>query len=106
MTHSQEWPSLTCQWLPNVKKAGDDVEEHSLLLGTHTTGEQNYLMVASCALPRDDTPPVDETKDGAKNAPAHFDEEKQELGGHGQASSAVGKLEIRMKIKHEGEVNR
>ena len=52
MTHSLEWPSLACQWLPHKRRLGgkDDtnaVEEHSLLIGTHTTGEQNYLMVAA-----------------------------------------------------------
>ena len=73
MTHSLEWPSLTCQWLPrrnahhayssdgnnksnnksnNSNNNNSATEEHSLLIGTHTTGEQNYLMVASCTLPR------------------------------------------------------
>jgi histone-binding protein RBBP4 len=127
MTHSLEWPSLTCQWLPTVKNAGDHASEHTLLLGTHTTGEQNYLMLASCNLPKEDTV-VDLTekknsssnKDGSNNnkegrennkgsaakATPHYDEEKKELGGFGHANSNVGKIEIRMKVKHEGEVNR
>ena len=58
MTHGLEWPSLTCQWLPTRKELNDGnkvgavggvsknvAEQHELLLGTHTTGEQNYLMV-------------------------------------------------------------
>jgi len=49
MTHSLEWPSLTCQWLPYFRQPdGQATEEHNLLIGTHTTGEQNYLMVAKC----------------------------------------------------------
>ena len=34
LTHSLEWPSLTCQWLPTVRSVpGDHATEHSLLLG-------------------------------------------------------------------------
>jgi histone-binding protein RBBP4 len=105
MTHSQEWPSLTCQWLPTVKNVGSEVAEHQLLVGTHTTGEQNYLMVASCALPREGSETV-VTDEQGKKQPPHYDEEKKEVGGFGLANSTVGKLEVRMKIKHEGEVNR
>lgn len=113
MTHSLEWPSLTCQWLPTVRNAGDDATEHSLLLGTHTTGEQNYLMVATCALPKDNDV-VDPTAvaataaaDKSKPVPAPiYDEEKKEVGGFGHGNSNVGKIEIKMKVKHEGEVNR
>ena len=166
MTHGLEWPSLTCQWLPSVRQLNDGkpvgavggnsknvAEEHSLLIGTHTTGEQNYLMVASVNLPREDC--VIDNRSGAKDsngkddadavkvvdshgeeeaapakkqktdkaAPAtssdtnsnavftatNYNEEKSELGGHSSTSAAnglVGKIEIRMKIPHEGEVNR
>ena len=134
MTHALEWPSLTCQWLPTVKNAGPTASEHSLLLGTHTTGEQNYLMVASCNLPKDDVvidnrtnKESDTSKDNgsagaaaaagvasasgtgasAPGAPAaSYDEERKEIGGFGHPSSNIGKIEIRMKIRHEGEVNR
>jgi histone-binding protein RBBP4 len=116
MTHSLEWPSLTCQWLPHTKTLEKSIE-HNLLLGTHTTGEQNYLMVASVNLAKDDDVVV-ETNDGneedqgqASNVPtitaANYEEEKGEVGGFGHASSSsIGKIEIRMKIKHDGEVNR
>ena len=111
MTHALEWPSLTCQWLPTVKNAGSTASEHSLLLGTHTTGEQNYLMVASCNLPKDDavidnrTNKENDSKENASPAAA-YDEERKEVGGFGHASSNIGKIEIRMKVKHQGEVNR
>lgn len=131
MTHSLEWPSLTCQWLPNTKSlsAANDSKavEHNLLVGTHTTGEQNYLMVASVNLPENDTvipPPqsTDSNNDTSSSGAATFtasnyDEEKNEVGGFGASagssssggssgSSSIGKIEIRMKIKHNGEVNR
>ena len=132
MTHALEWPSLTCQWLPTVKRnmGSPNVQEHSLLLGTHTTGEQNYLMVASCNLPKDDVVIDQRTleKENAEHAvttttaaATHYDEDRKEVGGFGHAASTstntangsgivhnatVGKIEIRMKIRHPGEVNR
>lgn len=155
MTHSLEWPSLTTQWLPIVKQPeGQPTEEHSLLLGTHTTGEQNYLMVASVLLPKseasavvpEDTAGSEATNNAAGSAGgesksnsaddngeqkksnstvaatpiAHYDDERNEVGGFGFTPaptstsnsgvtnnfSAPGKIEIRMKVKHLGEVNR
>jgi histone-binding protein RBBP4 len=159
MTHALEWPSLTCQWLPTTKDVktaasasggGDSSSgnggaeapmvsavEHGLLLGTHTTGEQNYLMLASVNLPKSDAVLDNRTGDGeandggeekktddaaeaaaaaetdgkkpaAQDAPvlSNYDDERNELGGFGSASSAVGKITVRMKVKHEGEVNR
>jgi histone-binding protein RBBP4 len=123
LTHSLDWPSLTCQWLPTVKKTHSDLaSEHSVLIGTHTTGEQNFLMVATVGLPKDDTiidPTSNNTyapsntsasasaskKDGTKPAP-RYDEEKKEVGGFGLAPADVGKIEVTMKVLHEGEVNR
>jgi len=160
MTHALEWPSLTCQWLPTTKDvkvsgSGEGADgngtngdgngpkvsavEHGLLLGTHTTGEQNYLMLANVNLPKSDAvldnrtaddgeekksdDYYNEPEDGGKpkaaaaraaaqdsqdSAPvmSNYDDERNELGGFGQASSGVGKITVRMKVKHEGEVNR
>jgi histone-binding protein RBBP4 len=116
MTHSLEWPSLTTQWLPKTHTAGPNATEHSLLIGTHTTGEQNYLMMATCALPKEQpVVPADSndnnnnnsTKDTTVKQPApRYDEEKNEIGGFGLAHSAVGKIDIKVKIQHLGEVNR
>lgn len=65
-----------------------------MVLGTHTSGsEQNYLMLATVKLPNEDTE-IDARK---------YDEEKGELGGYGDAS---GKVEITVRICHDGEVNR
>jgi histone-binding protein RBBP4 len=112
LTHALEWPSLTCQFLPAVRKAGDTAEELSLLLGTHTTGEQNYLMMASCVIPTPDDVVASgggngNADNGTTATDAHYDEERNEMGGFGRnPNSSVGKIEVKMKVKHEGEVNR
>uniref|UniRef100_A0A674D0G1 Histone-binding protein RBBP4-like n=1 Tax=Salmo trutta TaxID=8032 RepID=A0A674D0G1_SALTR len=94
MTHALEWPSLTAQWLPDVSRPeGKDFSVHRLVLGTHTSDEQNHLVIASVQLPNDD----------AQFDASHYDSEKGEFGGFGSVS---GKIEIEIKINHEGEVNR
>lgn len=94
MTHALEWPSLTAQWLPDVTRPeGKDFSIHRLALGTQTWDEQNHLVIASVQLPNDD----------AQFDASHYDSEKCEFGGFGLVS---GKIEIEIKINHEGEVNR
>jgi len=94
MTSALEWPSLTCQWLPTLNpSSGKASQEHSLLLGTHTNDEQNYLMVAGVGLP---------TEEAEIDAREYVDE-KEECGGFG---STGNKVEIKIKIMHEGEVHR
>lgn len=71
VTHSLDWPSLTCQWLPDkslpngpssssshhhdkqiVSGSHGDYSIQRLLLGTNTSGaEQNYLLIAQVKLP-------------------------------------------------------
>jgi len=94
MTHALEWPSLTCQWLPDkTTPPGKDYSVQKLILGTHTSGEeQNYLMIAEVKLPLEDTA-IEAGK---------YDDSK-EVGGYGAAD---GKIEVVMKINHDGEVNR
>ena len=129
MTHSLEWPSLTCQWLPtsknlnkgNENKGGGVASELSLLLGTHTDGgEQNYMMVANTVVATYD-PVVAEGKENDHPVPPQvaYDEEKGEVGGFGNTagvngsggSSAnsgftIGKVDYKMKVRFPGEVNR
>lgn len=95
MTHALEWPSLTAQWLPDVTKPeGKDYSVHRLLLGTHTSSdEQNHLVIASVKLPNDD----------AQVDASRYDNDRGEYGGFGSVS---GKIETDIKINHEGEVNR
>lgn len=94
MTHALEWPSLTAQWLPDITKPeGKDYTVHRLILGTHTSDEQNHLVIASVQLPNDE----------AQFDSSHYDNERGEFGGFG---SVAGKIEIEIRINHEGEVNR
>ncbi|PFX31200.1 Histone-binding protein RBBP7 [Stylophora pistillata] len=94
MTHALEWPSLTVQWLPDVTKPdGKDYSVHRIILGTHTSDEQNHLVIASVQVPNDDS----------QLDTSHYDSEKGEFGGFG---SVTGKIDIEIKINHEGEVNR
>ncbi|ELW48732.1 Histone-binding protein RBBP7 [Tupaia chinensis] len=94
MTHALQWPSLTVQWLPEVTKPeGKDYALHWLVLGTHTSDEQNHLVVARVHIPNDD----------AQFDASHCDSDKGEFGGFG---SVTGKIKCEIKINHEGEVNR
>merc|ERR1719510_2842288 len=77
ITHALEWPSLTAQWLPEVTKPeGKDYSVHRLILGTHTSDEQNHLLLANVQLPSGDS------HDDA----SHYDNEKGEFGGFGSVS--------------------
>ncbi|MBZ3884770.1 Histone-binding protein RBBP4 [Sciurus carolinensis] len=97
MTHALEWPSLTAQWLPDVTRCNQTrrkrFQHSSTCPGTHTSDEQNHLVIASVQLCNDD----------AQFDASHYDSEKGEFGGFGSVS---GKIEIEIKINHEGEVNR
>uniref|UniRef100_A0A8C5VEN1 Histone-binding protein RBBP4-like N-terminal domain-containing protein n=1 Tax=Microcebus murinus TaxID=30608 RepID=A0A8C5VEN1_MICMU len=87
MTHALEWPSLTAQWLPDVTRPeGTDFSIYRMVLGTHTSDEQNHLVTASVQLPNDD----------AQFDASHCD----------SLGSVSGKIEIEIKINHEGEVNK
>ncbi|CAF4361571.1 unnamed protein product, partial [Rotaria sp. Silwood2] len=94
ITHALEWPSLTTQWLPHVRiEEGRDYNTHRLILGTHTSNEQNHLIIASVQLPKEDL----------QLDASHYDNERAELGGFGLIN---GRIEIDLKINHEGELNR
>lgn len=95
MTHALEWPSLTCEWLPGRTIPPDaNYSRQQIILGTHTSDyEQNYLMVADVRLP------LLETEIDARK----YDDEREDLGGFG---GVHGKIEITVRINHDGEVNR
>jgi len=80
-----DWPSLTVEWFPHVHRTEGAYSVQGLLMGTHTSNddddEQNYLLVAECHLPIEDTA----------------------LTGNG---GPPAKVEIKQKINHPGEVNR
>ena len=94
ITHSLEWPSLTVEWMPDGVVSRDNLETHKMVLGTHTSGEEpNYLMVADITLPSN------EREIDAKN----YREDTKEVGGYG---GSVAKVDIKIKMTHDGEVNR
>ena len=95
MTHSLEWPSLTVEWHPDVVSR-DNRETHKIVLGTHTSGESgepNYLMVADVSLPSN------EKEIDAKN-------HREDLGEVGSYGASVAKVDVKVKMVHDGEVNR
>ncbi|KAI8378084.1 WD40-repeat-containing domain protein [Choanephora cucurbitarum] len=88
ITHALEWPSLTCQWFPDVEDVPDkNYRLQHLLLGTHTNDDEpNYLQIASVRLPKEYT-----SEDAVM-------EENQD--------SHDTYIKITQKILHDGEVNR
>ena len=91
-----EWPTLTTQWLPDVKEVpGKGQRTHRLLLGTHTSGQQiDYLQIAHFDLPN---PPAATLAD--------YNPTTEELGGYGASKEPI-KFSIVQKIVHPGEVNK
>ncbi|KAL2915395.1 Histone acetyltransferase type B subunit 2 [Polyrhizophydium stewartii] len=95
VTHALEWPTLTCQWFPDVERPdGKDYVLQRLLIGTHTSeGAQNYLQIAQVQLPNE----------SADTDTRRVDEDRGEAGSYGGAEC---KINIIQKINHDGEVNR
>ncbi|KAI9299234.1 putative histone-binding protein rbbD [Neoconidiobolus thromboides FSU 785] len=89
ITTSFEWPSLTCQWFPDVEvPEGKDYTVQRLLTGTNTSNsDKDYVQIANVLLPKN----LDVEQDGSKE------------GGYGGAKPRVS---IAHRINHEGEVNR
>ena len=82
--------SVVCFILLTILNCASSVrseyETHKLVLGTHTSNEEhNYLMVAAVKLPLTDIDFLEHPVDGP---------------------SVKGKIEIKIKILHQGEVNR
>jgi len=67
--------------------------EQQVILGTHTSdGEQNHLMLATVRLPH-----IDQEIDARQ-----YNDENDEVGGF----AGAGKIQVKVKINHDGEVNR
>ncbi|KAI8373008.1 WD40-repeat-containing domain protein [Radiomyces spectabilis] len=96
ISHSLVWPSLTCQWFPDVEKRPDkNYKVQRLLIGTHTNDEEpNYLEIASVQLPSHPEE-IDMRK---------YEDTTNEIGGYGANNDT--QIKITQKIVHEGEVNR
>ncbi|KAJ3753894.1 histone-binding protein RBBP4 or subunit C of CAF1 complex-domain-containing protein [Lentinula raphanica] len=95
ITHALDWPSLTCQWFPNKRTPpGKDYTIHRLLLGTHTSGQdQEYLQIATVFVPK---------RDNVR----HSDIFNHEIYGADREESLRIQIQVTQKITHPGEVNR
>ncbi|KAK0287335.1 Histone acetyltransferase type B subunit 2 [Friedmanniomyces endolithicus] len=91
-----DWPTLTTQWLPDVKQVpGKPMRTHRLLLGTHTSGQSiDYLRIAQFDLPM---PPAATLAD--------YNPTTEELGGYGASKEPI-KFAVVQQIVHPGEVNK
>ena len=106
VTHALEWPSLTCQWFPDVERPeGKDYHIQRLLLGTYTNGDEpDYLQIATVQLPNEDLT-IDPTKfDEDRNGRLFVKLVRLEFGGYGSGGQC--RINIVQKILHDGEINR
>ena len=120
LSSALEWPSLTCEWLPNNNNniniennnnnnennnnnnnnnnsIKDDIINYNIekiILGTHTNNtELNYLLICEVKIP---TLNINELQ-------SKYLDSSDIYGGYGGSS---GKIEIIQRIIHKGEVNR
>lgn len=98
-----EWPTLTTQWLPDIKTIPSSTfRTHRLLIGTHTSQTKtDYLQIAHINLPK---PPARNTAEYEANK-AEYNPSTEELGGHGASKEQI-KFSVVQKIVHPGEVNK
>ncbi|KAI9314479.1 WD40-repeat-containing domain protein [Dichotomocladium elegans] len=103
ISHALEWPSLTCQWFPEVEKfPNDNYKIQRLLLGTHTNDDdRNYVQIATVRLPNDKSEAVD-GKTSTEDATMEDDDDNNTSG----TAPYEPHIKIEQKIVHEGEVNR
>ncbi|XP_049851795.1 histone-binding protein RBBP4-like [Schistocerca gregaria] len=96
LSHALLWPSLTVQWFPDKRiSENNECSIQRLLLGTHTiVKEMNYLMIAEVKIP------LEETAFDLRR----YDDQRGDIGGYGAMSKC--KIDIKVKLNHEGEVNR
>ncbi|KAG0166383.1 CCR4-Not complex caf1 ribonuclease subunit Caf1 [Apophysomyces sp. BC1015] len=80
MTDKQDWPSLTCQWMPTNTRGEESVSQE-LMIGTLTNDEEpNYVKFLSVDV-------------------ANLENKAGEKALH-------ARIEIKQRIRHDGEVNR
>lgn len=98
-----EWPTLTTQWLPDIKAVPSSTfRTHRLLIGTHTSGQKtDYLQIAHINLPQ--PPAKNPAEYNAKHA--DYNPSTEELGGHGASKEQI-KFSVVQKVVHPGEVNK
>ena len=86
---------MTVEWFEDVIKSSDrDVHIHKLLLGTHTSGDEeepNYLMIADVCLPKPD----------AEILAKAYDDTRGEVGGFGDFLTSGGGFST-AQVVHRG----
>ncbi|ORY93041.1 WD40-repeat-containing domain protein [Syncephalastrum racemosum] len=107
ISHALEWPSLTCQWFPEVEERSEDnCRMQRLLLGTHTNDDdRNYVQIATVRVPNE--PPSADDEDTDKDVNGYGARRSQN--GFGEDDNMLpydSLIQIEQKIVHEGEVNR
>jgi len=87
------WPSLVVEWLPNrqLSNSGDDCAKQSVLVGTQSTGRDDFISSISFRLPKKETV-----------FDLHYDELTGGLGGFGVVPSGFEETEYR--LTHPGPV--
>jgi histone-binding protein RBBP4 len=95
VTHVLDWPTLTCQWFPDIEDQPDkDYNLQRALLGTQTNGEESeYVIIANIK-----TPKQNKSSDRQDNG------ENNTSGGYGASEGC--RIQISQRINHDGEVNR
>ncbi|KAI7858639.1 WD40-repeat-containing domain protein [Circinella umbellata] len=113
ISHALEWPSLTCQWFPEVESYPNDsnYKLQRLLLGTHTNDDdRNYVQIASVRLPNNNTTTTKEKANDENAMDTDDDNNKNNNDNTNDTTSATtpydSHIKIEQKIVHEGEVNR
>ena len=84
LTKSIEWPSLTFNWLKAIHGVHSDYQKQDFIIGTQTSDQEaNEIIFANVKLP------------AKKNLESNMDYNKLEK-----------KINIELRIDHEGDVNR
>ncbi|KAG8765597.1 Histone acetyltransferase type B subunit 2 [Ceratobasidium sp. 428] len=101
ITHALDWPTLTCQWFPDVECPPDKpYSVNRLLIGTHTSRQRDdYLQIATVHMPKRFAP----TSDSLSRD--NYDDDTGEL----HTTNPTGttpRIQIVQRIPHEGEINR
>lgn len=106
ITHALDWPSLTCQWMPDREQnPSKTYTTHRLVLGTHTSGQaQDYLQIATVQIPKLNNGEGGHPSDAEPLGQANYNDTTGELGSHTLPSAP--RIQVVQKINHAGEVNR
>ncbi|CCD27481.1 Hat2p NDAI_0K02900 [Naumovozyma dairenensis CBS 421] len=92
------WPTLTVEWLPSSHSSTPVSNRQELILGTHTSGEEdNYLKIAAIDLPDEVVQPSTNSLKAQREDDEDEDDQKQK---------PRSNIKIVKKFKHEEEITR